>query len=270
MAKGLRRWYQAWYSTSGNRAAAEEMHRCVDAYLGKHCNLIICYGDDTFGHPFRSFVRICTACMKVAIYGGSFDPVHWGHLWVAQGCGEQLDLDQVLFIPTATSPLKPGGAVASNAQRVTMLQLAMGGASNSERPQLVIDQRELHRGGISYTLDTVAELQQERPDDQFFLLIGSDAFASIRLWHRPEELLTRITPVVFRRGGDPPVDWSVLEGLVSAERIEQIRAAAVTLPLIELSSSDIRQRVASGRSIRFLVPHAVAAFIHAESLYQLT
>lgn len=208
--------------------------------------------------------------MKVAIYGGSFDPVHWGHLWVAQGCGEQLDLDQVLFIPAATSPLKPGGAVASDSQRVTMLRLAMGGTGSSERPQLVIDEREIHRGGTSFTLDTVAELQRERPDDEFWLLVGSDAFADIQRWHRPEELLMRVTPVVFRRGGDPAVDWSVLDGLVSADRAEQIRAAAVTLPLIELSSSDIRQRVASGRSIRFLVPHAVAAFIHAESLYQPT
>ncbi len=208
--------------------------------------------------------------MKVAIYGGSFDPVHWGHLWAAQGCGEQLGLDQVLFIPTATSPLKPGGAVASDSQRVMMLQLAIGGTGSSERPQLIIDQRELHRGGTSYTLDTVIDLQQERPGDEFFLLVGSDAFASIRLWHRPEELLARVTPVVFRRGGDPPVDWRVLDGLVSPQRAKQIEAAAVTLPLIELASSDIRQRIASGRSIRFLVPHAVAAFIRAESLYQQT
>ena len=208
--------------------------------------------------------------MKVAIYGGSFDPVHWGHLWVAQGCGEQLDLDQVLFIPAATSPLKPGGAVASNAQRVMMLQLAIGGAASTERPQLVIDQREIDRGGTSYTFDTVAELQQERPDDEFLLLVGSDAFADIRRWHRSAELLMRVTPVVFRRGGDRPIDWSVLDGLVSAERAEQIQAAAVTLPMIELSSSDLRQRVASGRSIRFLVPNAVAAFIHAESLYRAT
>ncbi len=206
--------------------------------------------------------------MKVAIYGGSFDPVHWGHLWVAQACGEQLDLDQVLFVPAATSPLKPGGAVASSAQRLMMLQLAIGGMSSTDRPQLLIDQRELHRGGTSYTLDTVAELQRERPDDEFFLLIGSDAFAEIRHWHRPEELLQRVTPVVFHRGGGSPVDWSVLDSLVSPERAERIQAAAVTLPLIELSSSDIRQRVASGRSIRFLVPHAVAAFIQAESLYR--
>jgi len=208
--------------------------------------------------------------MKVAIYGGSFDPVHWGHLWVAQGCGEQLDLDQVLFIPAATSPLKPGGAVASDAQRVMMLQLAIGSAASTDRPQLVIDQREIDRGGTSYTVDTVAELQRERPDDEFLLLVGSDAFADIRRWHRPAELLMRVTPVVFRRGGDPPIAWSVLDGLVSAERAEQIQAAAVTLPMIELSSSDLRQRVASGRSIRFLVPHAVAAFIHAESLYRAT
>jgi nicotinate-nucleotide adenylyltransferase len=211
--------------------------------------------------------------MKVAIFGGSFDPVHLGHLWAAQGCAEQLRLDQVIFMPTATSPLKPGGAVASGSQRATMVQLALGGMASTNGPAdggvaMVVDEREIRRGGASYTVDTVAELKQERPDDAFFLLLGSDAFASIRLWHRPSELLEMITPVVFRRGGDPPTNWTVLETLLSPTRAAEIRQCGVTLPMIEISSSSIRQRVAKGRSIRFLVPHAVAAYIHAEALYR--
>jgi nicotinate-nucleotide adenylyltransferase len=223
--------------------------------------------------------------MRVAIYGGSFDPVHLGHLWVAQNCAEKLRLDQVIFMPAATSPLKPHGPVASNEDRLMMLRLALAGGSQAALtgssqpavagqptagglPTLLVDDRELRRGGKSYTIDTVEEIRHQRPDDDLFLLVGSDAFAAIGQWHRPKELLTMITPVVFRRGGDPPIDWSVLENLVSTSRIKEIQAASVSIPMIEISSGDIRQRVAEGRSIRFLVSPSVAALIRANSLYQ--
>jgi len=208
--------------------------------------------------------------MRVAIYGGSFDPVHIGHLWVAQNCAEQLRLDEVIFMPAATSPLKPHGPVASNDDRLMMLRLTLGG---SQQPAdggtaLLVDDRELRRGGKSFTIDTVEEMKRQRPDDELFLLVGSDAFAAIGQWHRPEDLLSAITPVVFRRGGDPPIDWSVLGELVPPSRIQEIEAASVSLPMIEISSGDIRRRVADGRSIRFLVSPSVAAFIRANSLYQ--
>jgi len=207
--------------------------------------------------------------MRVAIYGGSFDPVHIGHLWVAQNCAEKLKLDQVIFMPAATSPLKPSGPVASNDDRLMMLRLALGGQqSASDGAALLVDDRELRRGGKSYTIDTVEGMKRERPDDELFLLVGSDAFAAIGQWHRPEDLLSTITPVVFRRGGDPPIDWQVLENLVPASRIKEIEAASVSIPMIEISSGDIRQRVSQGRSIRFLVSQSVAAFIRADSLYQ--
>lgn len=207
--------------------------------------------------------------MRVAIYGGSFDPVHIGHLWVAQNCAEKLQLDQVIFMPAATSPLKPSGPVASNDDRLMMLRLALGGQqSASDGAALLVDDRELRRGGKSYTIDTVEGMKRERPDDELFLLVGSDAFAAIGQWHRPEDLLSTITPVVFRRGGDPPIDWQVLENLVPASRIKEIEAASVSIPMIEISSGDIRQRVSQGRSIRFLVSQSVAAFIRADSLYQ--
>lgn len=216
--------------------------------------------------------------MRVAIYGGSFDPVHLGHLWVAQNCAEKLRLDQVIFMPTATSPLKPHGPVASNEDRLMMLRLALGGSpqpalGGSPQPAdngaaLLVDDRELRRGGKSFTIDTIEEIKRQRPDDELFLLVGSDAFAAIGQWHRPEALLAAITPVVFRRGGDPPIDWSVLDKLVPSARIEAIEAASVSLPMIEVSSGEIRQRVADGRSIRFRVSQSVAAFIRANSLYQ--
>lgn len=208
---------------------------------------------------------------RIAIYGGSFDPVHFGHLWAAQHALDLLRLDRVIFVPTATSPLKPHGPIASNAQREMMLRLALSGATDREgHPRMVIDDRELRRGGTSYTIDTVQEIARERPDDELFLLIGSDAFAAIREWHRPAELFEMITPIVFRRGGEPEIDWNVLTGLIPPNRAEQIRKFSIRLPLIEVSSSDIRERVAQGRGIRFLVPQAVQALIEAESLYQPT
>lgn len=208
---------------------------------------------------------------RVAIYGGSFDPVHFGHLWAAQNALELCHLDRVIFVPAATSPLKPHGPVASNAQREMMLRLALSGVTDrAGRPSLVVDDRELRRGGISYTIDTVQEIGRERPDDELFLLIGSDAFADIREWHRPADLLEMITPIVFGRGGEPEINWHLLQGLISSDRAEQIRKLSIRLPMIEVSSRDIRDRVAKGREIRFLVPHAVHALIDAESLYQPT
>jgi nicotinate-nucleotide adenylyltransferase len=207
--------------------------------------------------------------MKVAIYGGSFDPVHFGHLWVAQHAGERLGLDEVIFVPAATSPLKPHGPVASDAQRLMMLKLAIGGSQpHDSGVRMTIDDCEIRRGGKSYTIDTVDQMRAARPDDQWFLLVGSDAFAAIRKWHRPEELLRSIIPVVFRRAGDPPIAWETLDGLVTPERAEIIRDHSLTLPMIEVSSADIRRRVAEGSSIRFLVPSPVAALIRGESLYQ--
>lgn len=216
--------------------------------------------------------------MRVAIYGGSFDPVHIGHLWVAQHCAEKLRLDQVIFIPAATSPLKPNGPVASNDDRLMMLRLALVGnqqaatlgnqQAGDDNATFLIDDRELRRGGKSFTIDTVEELRRQRPDDTLFLLVGSDAFKAIAQWHRPGDLLQSITPIVFRRGGDPPINWNVLQGLIPAARIDEIKAASVSIPMIEVSSGEIRQRVASGRSIRFMVSPSVAAFIRNHSLYQ--
>ncbi len=200
--------------------------------------------------------------MRVGIFGGSFDPIHLAHLWMAESAREQLQLDQVLLIPTATSPLKPHGPVGSDEQRLAMLGLAIGGDA-----VLVVDPREIRRGGNSFTIDTVRQLKDERPQDEFFLLMGRDAFASLRQWHRPADLLSEVLPCVFRRGGEPPIDWSVLEGLASPERTNEIRAAELEVPMIELSSGEIRHRVATGKRIRYRVPHAVEAFIAAEGLY---
>ncbi|MEM9645292.1 MAG: nicotinate-nucleotide adenylyltransferase [Planctomycetota bacterium] len=200
--------------------------------------------------------------MRIGVFGGSFDPVHVGHLWIAESAIETLRLDQLRWLPASTSPLKPKGSVASDKSRLEMVRLAVAGADGH-----VVDDRELRRGGTSYTIDTVEELQREFPDDELFLVIGSDSLAGMRQWHRPEELLQMVTLAVVQRGGEPEINFGILEGIVDQDRIDKMRRSVIPMPIIEVSSRAIRQRVRTHRSIRFRVPHAVQALIKNEQLY---
>ena len=201
--------------------------------------------------------------MRIGIFGGSFDPVHVGHLWIAEAATEQLQLERMLWIPTATQPLKPGGAVAGNDQRAEMLRLAISGREGHE-----VDDRELKRSGVSYTVDTVRELVEQEGDAEWFLIIGSDSLESMRRWHQPGELLAMVTLAVVQRGGEPEIDFSVLDGMVSPERIERFRHHVIKMPVIEISSSEIRSRLQQGKSIRHRVPRSVEAYLANQNVYQ--
>jgi nicotinate-nucleotide adenylyltransferase len=203
--------------------------------------------------------------MRIGIFGGSFDPVHLGHLWIAEAAKEALALTELRWIPAAQSPLKAGGPAASGSQRMTMLQLALAGLEDT-----VVDDRELRRGDVSYTVDTLSELRREFPQAELLLIIGSDSLATMKQWHQAEKLLAMTTLAVVRRGGEPEPDFSVLQELVDPERIDWFRRCTIPMPLIEISSSELRARVAQGRSIRFRTPRAVEAFIRAEELYRPT
>ncbi|MCD0458285.1 nicotinate (nicotinamide) nucleotide adenylyltransferase [Roseiconus lacunae] len=200
--------------------------------------------------------------MRLGIFGGSFDPVHVGHLWIAEAAWESLSLDRLHWIPTAAQPLKPGGASATPEQRAEMLRLAIGG-----REGFVVDDREIRRQGVSYTVETIAEMGTEFSDATLFLIIGSDSLASMQRWHEPARLLESVQLSVVQRGGEAEIDFDVLEGFVSTERIEQFKANVIKMPAIEVSSSDIRDRVCQGRSIRYRVPHAVEVYLKANKLY---
>ena len=203
--------------------------------------------------------------MRIGIYGGSFDPIHVGHLWVAEAALEGLQLSEIRWIPTATSPLKRGGTVASDQDRLQMLRLAVSGF-----PEHVIDDREIRRGDVSYTLDTVEEIQRESPEAEIVMVIGSDSLALLPKWHRPKRLLELVIPAVVQRGGDDPIEFSVLETFVDGPRLNVIRSHVIKMPVIELSSSDLRSRISDGKSIRFRVPRAVESFIEASGLYRTT
>ncbi|TWU42319.1 nicotinate (nicotinamide) nucleotide adenylyltransferase [Novipirellula artificiosorum] len=200
--------------------------------------------------------------MRIGLFGGSFDPVHLGHLWIAESAIESLGLDQVRWIPAALSPLKPNGPVASDQDRLEMLRLAISGSEKH-----VIDDREVRRGDVSYTVDTVVQLQSEFPIDDFYLIIGSDSLATIRQWYQSRKLLEKILLAVVQRGGEEQLDFSVLDRVATPQRIEEIGRHTIKMPVIEISSREIRERVAQGRSIRYRVPRSVEALIDAKNLY---
>ena len=201
--------------------------------------------------------------MRLGIFGGSFDPVHIGHLWIAESSLESLGLDEVRWLPAAMSPLKPGGTRASAEDRLEMLRLGLAGIDKH-----VVDDREIRRGGVSYTVDTMAEIREENPTAEIFLIIGGDSLASFRQWHQPTRLLGLVQLAVVHRGGEPPIDFAVLKGLADDLQIEQARRHVIQMPIIQVSSSELRQRIAAGRSIRFRTPDPVRDWIEAKRIYQ--
>ena len=202
--------------------------------------------------------------MRIGVFGGSFDPIHLGHLILAENCRQQANLDQVLFMPCAMSPHKLDGAHGTDRQRMEMLDLAIGGHRDFVRSDM-----EIKRGGVSYTVDTLRELDESQPDNEWFFLMGADSLDSFSSWREPEEILKLARPIVVGRPGSGEVDMSVLEPLSSADYVASLKELSVESPLIEISSSNIRQRVAESTSIRFLVPRSIEQYIVTQKLYLL-
>ena len=189
---------------------------------------------------------------RIGLFGGSFDPVHLGHLLVAQAACEELPLERLFFIPAAQSPFKPESAPASAALRLRMLRLALAGKSNYE-----IDDQELRRGGVSFTINTVRDYARRFPHSELFYLIGADHVPTLPKWREAEGLASLMQFVVIPRPGEtaapapPPFRVQTLGGW----------------PL-QLSSSQIRARVAAGRAVDHLLPGGVDAAIREAGLYR--
>ncbi len=193
-----------------------------------------------------------TTPQGVALYGGSFDPVHCAHLKVAHAALEQLSLDKVIFIPAARSPLKARAANASDADRIEMLRLA-----TADEPCFIVDTCEIERGGTSYTVDTVNVYRKKLPDSPLYWILGADQFELLPKWHRIEEIAARLSFIVLRRPG-----YSF-----SAPPIEGLQFVAVDAPLMEHSSSEIRRSLAVGSLDPAQIPPSVEAFISSKGLY---
>lgn len=186
--------------------------------------------------------------MNLGVLGGSFDPVHHGHLIAARTLREQLALDRVVLVPAGLQPFKRDGHGADAADRATMVELAIHGEAG-----LAMDRMEIDRAGPSYTVDTLAGLQATCPGVDLTLLIGADAAVDFPAWRSADRVRELARVVVFSRAGAAPP----AAGL-----------PLVVIPAVEISSTDVRARVRAGKSIRYLVPDAVADYIESKRLYR--
>ncbi|HET6313005.1 MAG TPA: nicotinate-nucleotide adenylyltransferase [Chloroflexia bacterium] len=198
---------------------------------------------------------------RLGVLGGSFDPVHLAHLLLAETVREALALDLVLFVPTGVQPLKQGRPVTPAEHRIKMLELA-----TQDNPSFGVSRVDVDREGPSYTVDTVRHLREAwgGEDLQMWFILGADSLASFPMWRDPSGILSQTRLAVVGRPG-VSVDLATLE-----ERLPGITASVdrVEAPLLEISATDIRQRVATGRSIRYRVPDAVREYIEVNALYR--
>lgn len=209
--------------------------------------------------------------MKVGIFGGTFDPPHVGHLLAASDAFDVLGLERVVFVPNARQPLKADVPQSSPADRLAMVRLSVSGDD-----RFAVDPIEVERGGTSYSVDTLESMAERAPGDERFFLVGADASRTFSQWREPHRIaeLARIA-VMQRSGGDGEGEGpaAMSDGEVRAA-LSAVVGAAAAPPIIlksrrvDVSSSEIRDRVREGRSIHGFVPDAVARFIHERGLYR--
>lgn len=193
---------------------------------------------------------------KVGIMGGTFDPIHIGHLIAAETARDRCELDEVWFIPSFLPPLKDSEPGVNSDLRFQMVLEAVDGHASFRALDM-----ELTRGGMSYSIDTAQELKRQYPEDSFFYIIGSDRINDLLQWHRIEELISLVSFIGLEREGIP-VEISRLPAYIKD------RLAIVTMPPIGISSTEIRNNVHMGRSIQYLVPDSVHQFIKRRGLYE--
>ena len=195
--------------------------------------------------------------MRLGIFGGSFDPPHVGHLLAAVDAFEALHLDKLIFVPTAIQPLKSDAIAAAAHHRLAMVRMLAGA---DER--FAVDAVEIERPGLSYTVDTLETFAQRFPNAERFFLVGEDAVAAFGKWKNPQHILKLARVAILRRPR---------EGESAAlERSSDQPDGTITLEtrLVDVSSTEIRERVRAGKSIRGFVPESVAEFIETERLYR--
>jgi nicotinate-nucleotide adenylyltransferase len=195
--------------------------------------------------------------LRIGILGGSFDPPHVGHLLMAQDAIDLLGLDRLLIVPAGTQPLK-GSASATAAERLAMVQAAFAGI-----PRVEVDPIEIDRGGLSFMVDTVEHFAGRWPEAELLLLLGADAAADLARWRDPQRLLQLVQLVIAVRAdesfGAAPLPWATWPAIHPPVQLASRR--------VDVSSSEIRARIADGRSIHGFVPEPVAAYIAASGLY---
>ena len=198
--------------------------------------------------------------MRLGLFGGTFDPVHFGHLLLAEQCREQCELDEVWFLPSGSPPHKDDAEITAARHRVGMLELAIAGHECFR-----VNEMELQREGPTYTVDTLQALTDERLDDELTFLIGADSLRDLPTWREPQRILELATIVAVNRPDRDITDATRLTDCLGEAAAERIRI--INMPGIDLSATDIRGRLAAGRSIRFMTPRAVEAYIEQHAVY---
>jgi nicotinate-nucleotide adenylyltransferase len=199
----------------------------------------------------------------IGVFGGTFDPVHLGHLILAEQCREQGRLDEVWFVPAARPPHKVELPLTPFAQRVEMLALALAG-----NPAFHIEQSEKDRPGPSFTVDTLEELGRQHGDVDLCLLVGSDTLGELHTWREPARIVARAALLVVARPGFPVLTPEQFHEALQLPAGFPLRVEQIEAPLIHIASRDLRRRAAEGRSLRYLVPRAVEMYIQEKRLYR--
>ncbi|GGE14190.1 nicotinate-nucleotide adenylyltransferase [Marinithermofilum abyssi] len=195
--------------------------------------------------------------MKVGIFGGTFDPIHIGHMIMVEQALEMAGLDQVWLIPAPSPPHKQGKSITDARHRLKMTELAV-----ADNPRLRVSRIEMERSGPSYTVDTVKALTRQYPEYQFFLIIGGDMILDLPRWHRIEEILETVEVIGLLRKGiawneEKLPDWIKDRLHLFTEGVQ-----------LDLSSSLIRKKAAQGQSIRYLVPEPVRRYLEEHTIYE--
>ena len=205
------------------------------------------------------------AATRIGILGGSFDPIHIGHLIMAQAALEAERLDRVLFIPCRRQPLKHGAAPAPGHHRLAMVTAAV-----ADDPRFEASDIEVKRPGVSYSIDTIRTLRAQYPKARLSFILGTDALLELHRWREVDALLAACTVVTVMRPGNTDADFDPERLQLPATACARLRRHRVQGPGIGISSTTIRQRVAQSRAIRYLVPSPVAVYIQVHGLYRAT
>jgi nicotinate-nucleotide adenylyltransferase len=201
--------------------------------------------------------------MRIGIFGGTFDPVHVGHLILAEQCRDQGRLDEVWFVPAAAPPHKLAGELTPFERRVEMLALATAG-----HPSFRINELEKDRAGPSYTAHTLEELRRRHAGAELCLVIGSDSLNDLPGWYQPARVVELARLLVWVRPSHPPLTAEQLRGALHLPPQAPLHLQIVEGPVFDISSTYLRRQAATGGSIRYLVPRAVECYIEAHRLYR--
>lgn len=197
---------------------------------------------------------------KVGIIGGTFNPIHLGHLILAERTFEEFELDEILFIPAGISYFKDQSVVLDKKTRIAMTGEAIG-----DNPRFALSTIECDRAGNSYTYETLEELKSKNPDTQYYLIIGADSLFQMELWQKPENILRDAIILVAKRKG--PTTQEFLDKMEEIKIKYNADIRIIPCTYIDISSSEIRERVKNGKSIRYLVPETIEKYIKKHHLY---